>query len=95
MEPCKAGVMSAMMSGSESAGDVSCGSKADLTARKSDFRSTPSKAEIGGVTDSQAPELIAQGCEPLVRPEMSRRRATACVRSFDEAEGPAAGGLTE
>jgi hypothetical protein len=26
MEPCKTGVMSAMMSGSESAGDVSCGS---------------------------------------------------------------------
>jgi hypothetical protein len=25
-----------------------------------------SKAEIGGVTDAQAPELIAQGCEPLL-----------------------------
>jgi hypothetical protein len=27
MEPCKTGVLSAMISGSESAGDVSCGSK--------------------------------------------------------------------
>jgi hypothetical protein len=25
----------------------------------------PSKAETGGVTDAEAPELIAQGCEPL------------------------------
>jgi len=38
MEPCKTGVMSAMMSGSESAGDVSCGSKGDLTNLKYDFR---------------------------------------------------------
>jgi hypothetical protein len=42
-----------------------------------DMAALPSKAEIGGVTDSQAPEHIAQGCEPLLRPEMSRRRATA------------------
>jgi hypothetical protein len=41
MEPCKTGVMSAMMSGSESAGDVSFESKATLMALKSNFRSSP------------------------------------------------------
>jgi len=43
-----------------------------------DMAALSSKAEIGGVTDAQATELIAQGCEPLFfNHEMSRRRATA------------------
>jgi len=33
MEPCKTGVMSAMISGSESAGDVSCGSQAGIVTK--------------------------------------------------------------
>ena len=46
MEPCETGVMSAMMSGSESAGDVSCGSKAALTPLKRDFCCYPA-TDIG------------------------------------------------
>jgi len=41
MEPCKTGVMSAMMSGSESAGDVSCGSFASVPRCRLWVRFTP------------------------------------------------------
>jgi hypothetical protein len=40
------------------------GSSAEIPQAKRHVRSTL-KAEIGGVTDALAPELIAQGCEPL------------------------------
>ena len=50
-----------------------------------DMSALPSKAEIGGVTDSQAPELIAQGCEPplldLRRTDGALRKQSARARS--------------
>jgi hypothetical protein len=39
-----------------------------------DMAALPSKAKIGGVTDAQAPEPIAQGCEPA-KPLRSRLSA--------------------
>jgi hypothetical protein len=41
-----------------------------------DMSAPPSKAEIGGVTDAQAPEL-GKVASRSYYPEMSRRRATA------------------
>jgi hypothetical protein len=32
-------------------------------SKPEDMSALPSKAEIGGVTDAQTPELIAQGCD--------------------------------
>jgi hypothetical protein len=46
MEPCKTGVMSAMMSGSESAGDVSCGSKNSPDDRETGLPKYPQQADI-------------------------------------------------